>query len=37
MAEEGEGDGDFPITEFDDVSEDECDSSCICNAKHIFC
>jgi hypothetical protein len=23
MAEEGEGDGDFPIAEFDDVSEDE--------------
>jgi hypothetical protein len=23
MAEEGESDGDFPITEFDDVSEDE--------------
>jgi hypothetical protein len=23
MAEEGEGDGNFPITEFDDVSEDE--------------
>jgi hypothetical protein len=23
MAEEGEGDGDFPIAEFDDVSKDE--------------